>query len=119
MNRILILISLLFCAPVFAGDHVAPRDKLYWASATAIVMDSYSTWRALEEREDVQEIGYVMREMYGPRPSGKQILEATIFQLGILEWSRTWKPHTRKAFQWTITITKELAFINNMSIALD
>ena len=101
------------------ADDAAPRDKLYWATATMMVMDSYSTWRALESSPDVIETNYFMNEMYGPRPNGRQLLEFTIMQFALLEWTRTWNKSNRRAFQYAISITKGMAVVNNFSIAFD
>lgn len=119
MRKLLILVVFFVvgCAPIpflKADDNVAERDGLYWATAASIVADSYSTWRALKV-EGTQEAGYIMNELYGPQPSDKDIIEFTILNLALLEWSRSWNPHNRKTLQYTIVVTKGLAVANNVT----
>ena len=104
LTVLLISISLLLLSG--CSGTPAKRDTAYWAAVTGTVADGFSTSYALSNNPCAYESGFAASRLIGKRPSNGQIAGQTAARIGLLEWSRYWKPVYHKTYKWaTVAVT--------------
>jgi len=94
---------------------VIGRDKswLYKADVSLILLDGLSTSHAIHN--GAREVGWLASRTIGPYPSDRDIAVYTVANLILLDWSESWNPYLKNAFQWTILITRPYIIRINFS----
>ena len=122
MIRLLLITAIIFisgCSVLHKTGKPHDRDWVYGAAATLEVMDSYSTSVVMHEDPNAYEVGRLARAVGGDRPSDLSLLAITGIHLGILEWSRYWKPAYRNVYQWMVIIDRPGVIRANFKVAFD
>jgi len=98
---------LLIVALLASCSHTpAKRDTAYWVAATGTIADGFSTTYALNNNPCAYEAGFAASRTIGKHPTDKQVAGFTAARLGLLEWSRYWKPIYHKSYKWmTVAVT--------------